>query len=76
MINDIKGVYSAKNHPDVRKGSRTEDEVLGEFLETFELHHNLKVSNIHIRCNSLPSFLSTGRHEGPEGYLVGVHGIL
>jgi Ca2+-binding EF-hand superfamily protein len=42
-INDIKGVYNAKNHPDVRSGKRTEDEVLGEFLETFELHHNLKV---------------------------------
>lgn len=42
-IIDIKGVYSAKNHPDVRSGKRTEDEVLGEFLETFELHHNLKV---------------------------------
>jgi len=42
-INDIKGVYNAKNHPEVRSGKRTEDEVLGEFLETFELHHNLKV---------------------------------
>lgn len=42
-INDIKGVYNAKFHPDVRNGSKTEDEILGEFLETFELHHNLKV---------------------------------
>lgn len=42
-INDIKGIYSTKSHPDVRKGTRTEDEVLGEFLETFELHHNLRV---------------------------------
>ena len=40
---DIKSVYSAKNHPDVRKGLKTEDDVLGEFLETFELHHNLRV---------------------------------
>jgi hypothetical protein len=41
-INDIKGVYSAKNHPDVRSGKRDEDDILGEFLETFETHHNLK----------------------------------
>lgn len=41
-VNDIKGVYSAKTHPDVKSGKRTEDEVLGEFLETFEMHHNLK----------------------------------
>ena len=41
-INDIKGVYTAKLHPDVKAGKKTEDEVLGEFLETFEMHHNLK----------------------------------
>jgi len=40
-INDIRGVYSAKQHPDVRSGKKTEDEVLGEFLETFEHHHSL-----------------------------------
>ena len=38
-INDIKGVYDAKSHPDVRSGKKTEDEILGEFLETFEAHH-------------------------------------
>jgi calcyphosin len=41
-VNDIKQVYSARNHPDVRSGKRSEDEVLGEFLETFEMHHNLR----------------------------------
>lgn len=40
-INDIKGVYSATSHPDVRSGRKTEDEVLGEFIETFETHHNI-----------------------------------
>jgi Ca2+-binding EF-hand superfamily protein len=40
-IEDIRDVYSAKNHPDVRAGKKTEEEVLGEFLETFELHHNI-----------------------------------
>ena len=40
-INDIRGVYSAKNHPDVKTGKKTEEDVLCDFLETFELHHNI-----------------------------------
>jgi len=38
-LNDIKNTYSAANHPDVKNGRRTEDEILMEFLDTFELHH-------------------------------------
>jgi Ca2+-binding EF-hand superfamily protein len=38
-LNDIKGVYDASRHPEVRSGKKTEDEILGEFLETFEMHH-------------------------------------
>jgi hypothetical protein len=44
-VNDIKGLYSGKLHPDVKAGKKTEDEVLGEFLETFETHHNLKTGS-------------------------------
>lgn len=40
-IDDIKGAYSAACHPDVKSGKRTEDEVLSEFLETFETHHSV-----------------------------------
>lgn len=40
-INDIRGVYSAKLHPDVKSGKKSEEDVLGEFLETFEVHHSL-----------------------------------
>lgn len=40
-LNDIKGTYNASRHPDVKSGKKTEDEVLGEFLETFEMHHSL-----------------------------------
>ncbi len=40
-LNDIKGVYNARNHPEVRSGKKTEDEILGEFLETFEAHHSM-----------------------------------
>ncbi len=39
-ISDIKGVYNAKKHPDVIAGKKTEDEILFEFLDTFELHHS------------------------------------
>jgi len=44
-INDIKYVYNAKNHPDVRAGKKTEEEIFGEFLETFETHHNIMKGN-------------------------------
>ena len=39
-IEDIKSKYNAKSHPDVKNGKRTEDEVLLEFLETFENTYN------------------------------------
>lgn len=38
-LDDIRGVYNAKNHPDVKLGKKTEDEVLAEFLDTFETHY-------------------------------------
>lgn len=37
-MDEIKSKYSAKLHPDVKAGKKTEDEVLGEFLDTFEDH--------------------------------------
>ena len=44
-INDLRGVYNAKFHPDVKTGKKTEDEVLAEFLDTFEYHFNLLNDN-------------------------------
>lgn len=38
-INDIRQRFNAKQHPDVKSGKKTEDEVLCEFLDTFEAHH-------------------------------------
>ena len=35
-IEDLKGSYNASNHPDVRLGKKTEEDVLYEFLDTFE----------------------------------------
>jgi Ca2+-binding EF-hand superfamily protein len=40
-VTDLKDVYNAKQHPDVKSGKKTEEEVLGEFLETFEMHFNI-----------------------------------
>ena len=39
-LDEIKEVYNARNHPDVKSGKKTEDEVLLEFIETFEAEHN------------------------------------
>ncbi len=47
-IEDIKGVYNGRNHPDVKQGKKTEEEVLLEFLETFETHHNIIVNLINL----------------------------
>merc|ERR1719478_1068209 len=37
-INDIRQNYNAKQHPKVQSGKKTEDEILSEFLDTFEDH--------------------------------------
>ncbi|MDR3582084.1 MAG: hypothetical protein P4L67_02295 [Candidatus Pacebacteria bacterium] len=44
-INDIKGVYSAAKHPDVVSRRKTEEDVLAEFLDTFELHYSIVVGH-------------------------------
>ena len=41
-ISDVKQFYDASRHPDVKAGRRTADDILDEFLETFELHHALE----------------------------------
>lgn len=37
-INDIRQNFNAKQHPDVKAGKKSEDQILGEFLDTFEDH--------------------------------------
>lgn len=39
-ISDIKFRYNAKRHPDVMMGKRSEDDVLYEFLDTFEAYYS------------------------------------
>jgi len=44
-LSDIKGVYNASKHPDVIQGKKTENQILEEFLQTFEVHHSLRTNN-------------------------------
>ena len=46
-INEIKKKYNAKNHPDVKSGKKSEDEVLNDFLYNFDIaYHYLNGSEI------------------------------
>lgn len=40
-VNDVKHFYNAKDHPDVKSGKKTEDEILIDFLETFDVHRSM-----------------------------------
>lgn len=44
-IRDVKGIYNASKHPDFISGKQTEDEILFQFLDTFELHHSDQVED-------------------------------
>jgi len=59
-INDIRGVYKANQHPDVKSGKKTEDQILQEFLETFETAHAM-------RNNDAPNYVVT-KEEFDEYY--------
>ena len=39
-MEDVKGVYNAKSHPDVVQGRKTEDEILRGLVEAFEVGSN------------------------------------
>ena len=41
-VDDLRGVYNGKFHPDVVAGKKSEDEVLQEWLDTFEDHYNIR----------------------------------
>lgn len=59
-INDVKGVYTADRHPEVLQGKKTEDQILQEFLETFETAHAM-------RENDTPNYVVT-KEEFEEYY--------
>ena len=59
-INDVRGVYNAKKHPDVIAGKKSEDDILKEFLQTFEMAHSM-------RNNDAPNYVVT-KEEFEEYY--------
>jgi len=56
-INDVRGVYNGKKHPDVLSGKKTEDDILKDFLSTFEMAHS-------IRNNDAPNYVVTKEEFG------------
>ena len=56
-VNDLEGIYNAKKHPAVIEGRKTEQQVLQEFLETFENHHNLMNENSNDGAVTLEEFV-------------------
>lgn len=40
-LDEVKAAYVSTKHPDVIQGKRSGENVLCEFLETFEAHHNM-----------------------------------
>lgn len=41
-LSDIRERYNAKKHPDVMSGKQTEEDILYEFLDTFEAAYAIK----------------------------------
>lgn len=52
-LNDIRGRYNAKKHPDVLSGKQTEEDILYEFLDTFEQAYAIKHGNQRTRDRSV-----------------------
>ena len=59
-IEDVRANYNALQHPDVMAGKKTEQDILQEFLETFETAHNIRYENT-------PDYI-VSRHEFDEYY--------
>lgn len=62
QLEDVKGVYNASNHPDVRSGKKTEDEILCEFLDTFEIHHSVFKENTRDHSVTFDEFMEYYNH--------------
>jgi hypothetical protein len=54
---DLKDRYSASRHPDVVQGKKTEEQVLMDFIETFEIHHNIRTRDVRDGRVTLEEFV-------------------
>jgi len=55
-IEEVRGAYTASKHPDVIQGKRSQENVLCEFLETFEAHHNMLNNQVREAPITIESF--------------------
>lgn len=44
-VNTVRRFYNAEKHPDVKSLRKSEEEVLQEFLETFEAHKSMAAND-------------------------------
>lgn len=56
-VDDIKDKYNARRHPDVIQGKKSEEQILMDFIETFEIHHNIRTKDPRDNRISLEEFL-------------------
>ena len=56
-VDDIKNKYNARRHPDVVQGKKTEEQVLMDFIETFEIHHGIRTRDPRDYRITLDEFL-------------------
>jgi calcyphosin len=56
-IEDLKDLYNAKKHPDVVQGKKSEQQVLMDFIETFEIHHGIRIRDPRDNRITLEEFL-------------------
>ena len=56
-VDDLKGVYNASNHPSVKTGKATEEDILYEFLDTFEQHYSMNHPGERDRVIKLEEFV-------------------
>lgn len=61
-IRDLRGCYNASKHPDVLSNKKTPDQVLVEFLETFETHHNIRNASMADGTVTLDEFVEYYRN--------------
>ena len=42
-FDEIKQIFNANGHPEIKSGKKTEDDVYFNFIESLEMHHYLRL---------------------------------
>ena len=56
-LNEVKNLFNTRNNPLVLNGEKNEEEIYSEFIETFQIHHNI-TSGIKNKRVTLDEFLN------------------